>query len=186
MKGYSLLTDVTCVFRDQKKQLILISESNSLNTPMILFNEAINLLMTETVSSTDNTSMPIEEVFPLVKKVETFRMSENDISEVTCDVGEMSDNSLEVTRSCDPTISMPIEKVYPLDVDSSSKAVATEATCNVCVNAISEVTCDIGEMSDHSLAVTDSSFLEQALMGNSIMETEEALAVRPWQGLRGM
>ncbi|XP_078378776.1 uncharacterized protein LOC144661936 isoform X1 [Oculina patagonica] len=111
-------------------------------------------------------------------------MSENDISEVTCDVGEMSDNSLEVTRSCDPTISMPIEKVYPLDVDSSSKAVATEATCNVCVNAISEVTCDIGEMSDHSLAVTDSSFLEQALMGNSIMETEEALAVRPWQGLR--
>ncbi|XP_078378759.1 uncharacterized protein LOC144661922 isoform X2 [Oculina patagonica] len=131
-----------------------------------------------------NISMPIEEVSPLdvnkssesLATVKSFHVSENDISEVTCDVGEMSDHSLAVTGSSDATISMPIEKVSPLEVHTLSEPLATEATCNVCVSEMSEVTCDIGEMNDYSL--------EQTLISNNIMEAEEAFAVRPWQGLR--
>ncbi|KAL9965048.1 hypothetical protein ACROYT_G028775 [Oculina patagonica] len=137
-----------------------------------------------------NISMPIEEVSPLdvnksseaLATVKTFHVCEKDLSEVTCDVGEMSDHSLAVTGSSDATISMPIEKVSPLDAHTFSEA--TEATCIVCVSEMSEVTRDIGGMSDHSLAVTDSSNLEQTLMSNNSTEAAEAFAVRPWQGLR--
>ncbi len=158
MKGFSLFTDVTCFFRKQKRKQTLISESKITER----FNDIAKYnhhLMTETVFSAGNISMPIEEVSPLdvnkssesLATVKTFHVSENDISEVTCDVGEMSDHSLAVTGSSDATISMPIEKVSPLEVHTLSEPLATEATCNVCVSEMSEVTCDIGEMSDYSL-----------------------------------
>ncbi|KAL9965047.1 hypothetical protein ACROYT_G028774 [Oculina patagonica] len=110
-------------------------------------------------------SMPIEKVSSLDKLESTdaaatkdiCNISENEISEVTCDIDGMGDHSLTITGSPVAYVNMPIEKVSTLNIHKSSEAAGTEDTGYICENEISEVTCDNGEMSDHSLAVTGSS-----------------------------
>ncbi|XP_078378766.1 uncharacterized protein LOC144661927 [Oculina patagonica] len=110
-------------------------------------------------------SMPIEKVSSLDKLESTdaaatkdiCNISENEISEVTCDNDGMSDHSLTLTWSPVANISIPIEKVSTPDVHKSSDSVGTEDTGYVCENEISEVTSHNGKMSDHSLAVAGSS-----------------------------
>ncbi|XP_078378780.1 uncharacterized protein LOC144661936 isoform X3 [Oculina patagonica] len=111
------------------------------------------------------------------------KTSEKEHCPFLCDNIMEAEEALEVRpwQGLRVNISMPIEEISPLDVHKSSQAVATVKTFPVSENDISKV---YGEMSDHSLAVTDFLNLEQALMSNNIMEAEESLAVRPWQGLR--
>ncbi|KAL9965093.1 hypothetical protein ACROYT_G028842 [Oculina patagonica] len=106
----------------------------------------------EKVSSQD-----VQESSEAVATKDICNISENEISEVTCDNDGMSDHSLAMTGSPIANISMPIEKVSTPDERKSSEAVSTEDTGYICDNEISDFTCDNGEMSDHSLAVTGSS-----------------------------
>ncbi|XP_078378761.1 uncharacterized protein LOC144661924 isoform X2 [Oculina patagonica] len=109
-----------------------------------------------------NISMPVEEVSPLdaqksskaVETVEAFHISENNISEVTCDNAERSNHSLAVTRSSAVNIGMPIEKVFSHDVQESSEVLAAENALSIIDNEINEATYDFGKGSDISLSVT--------------------------------
>ncbi|KAL9965074.1 hypothetical protein ACROYT_G028806 [Oculina patagonica] len=117
-----------------------------------------------TGSPVTNISMPIEKVSTpdvhksseAVRTEGTSYISENEISGVTFDNGEMNDHFLAVTGSSATNVGMPIEKASKLVVHELSKAVATEEleAIGIGENEVNECSCVICKVSDHCLAVS--------------------------------
>ncbi|XP_078378765.1 uncharacterized protein LOC144661926 [Oculina patagonica] len=156
--------------------------------------------MEVTLSFPPYISMPVEKVSStnehessdLEATVETFQMSENDISEVNRNNSEMSAHSLAMAGSSTANTSMPTEKVpslYVQDSSQASQAIANEDGDKIDENEVSECSCVICKVSDHLLAVKRSfaSFISMPIDKFSSLDvhkSSESVADKP-SGNRG-
>ncbi|XP_078380269.1 uncharacterized protein LOC144663231 [Oculina patagonica] len=136
-------------------------------------------------STKEVSTLDVHKSSQAVGAEDTGYISENEVSEVTFNNGEMNDHSLAVTGSSATNISMPIEKASKLVVHELSEGVATEEleASGIAENEINECSCVICKVSDHCLAVSRSfaryiSMPVEKVSPQDVHESSEAVAAK--------